>query len=86
MTVYAACLSFAQGGGAPTVTGTMLVSEEGRRTTISAQWKLPHAIEAEGNPAEWLYSVLSRVVADFDDHVVTGADIDGSSAMVVDAS
>jgi hypothetical protein len=42
------------------------------------EWKLPHGINAGGNPGEWLYAILSRLVQDYDMHVVTDASIDGS--------
>jgi hypothetical protein len=76
--IYAACLSVSQSVDRPRATAHVLHTEDGRRTSFTMEWKLPHGINAGGNPGEWLYAILSRLVQDYDMHVVTDASIDGS--------
>lgn len=74
--IYAAALSMSQGDGVPTVHANLLVSEDGRKTSLSLGWDLPTPINAGGNVGEWLYAVLSRLVQDFDEHSVERAGYD----------
>ena len=76
--IMAASLSLAQSDLGLSVSGHLLHSEEGRRTHVTLEWKLPHPINAGGNPGEWLYSVLCRVVQDYDMHDVLAAEVDST--------
>lgn len=79
--IYAVALTVSQGAGRISATAALLHSEEGRKTNIAMEWKLPHPINAGGNPGEWLYAVLSRITQDYDLHQVTRAEIDGLGDM-----
>lgn len=74
--IYAASLSLSQGAGVPQVHANLLVSEDGQQTMVELGWDLPTPINEEATPGEWLYAVLSRLVADYDDHVVRGVSFD----------
>ena len=76
--IYAASLSLSQGAGVPQVSATLLVSENGRQTTVNLGWDLPTPINPGDNPGEWLYAMLSRVVQDYDEHVVNAATVEPS--------
>lgn len=71
--IYAASLSMSQGSGVPQVNATLLLSEDGRQTTVNLGWRLPTPVNDSVSPGEWLYAVLSRVVQDYDDHTVFSA-------------
>lgn len=75
--IYAVCLSVSQSIDAPRATAHLTVTVDGRHTNLRVEWGLPHPINADGNASEWLYAVLSRLVQDFDDHIVTRAEVDG---------
>jgi hypothetical protein len=45
---------------------------------VSLGWDLPHPINPGDNPGEWLYAMLSRVVQDYDEHVVNSATVEPS--------
>ena len=77
--IYAASLSLSQGAGIPQVSATLLVSEEGRQTTVNLGWDFPHPINPGDNPGEWLYAMLSRLVQDYDEHAVLAARFEPSS-------
>ena len=79
MTVYAVSLSASQGSEPGKATAYLSVVSEGRHTDLRVEWQLPTAINADGNPGEWLYAVLSRLVQDFDEHTITYAALDGHS-------
>lgn len=68
--IYAVCISAAQGSEPGQVSASLTYKEDGRDAQVHLHWDLPTVIEAEGVVSEWLYSVLSRVVQDFDDHVI----------------
>lgn len=68
--IYSVALTVTQGEGTPTATATLGYHEETQRSHISLSWDLPCSINAGGNPGEWLYAVLSRLVQDFDDHTI----------------
>ena len=85
MSIYAVSISASQGKYGPHVMGHLIFSEEGRKTAVDISWELPHAIQAGGSPIEWLYSVLSRVVQDFDDHTINRVEFDAIEAMKRDA-
>lgn len=68
--IYAACLSLSQGAGVPQAHANLIVSEDGQQTSVALRWDLPTPINADGNPGEWLYAVLSRLTQDYDDHTI----------------
>ena len=68
--ILSVALTATQGRGTPTVTATLGYHEEQVRSHVNLRWELPTRINSDGNPGEWLYAVLSRLVQDFDDHVV----------------
>lgn len=74
--IYAVAVSVSQSIDGPTARANLLHSNDGRKTTLNLEWKLPHPINADGQPGEWLYAVLSRIVQDFDDHEVVSAEYD----------
>ena len=78
--IMAASLSLAQSDLGLSVSGHLLHSDDDRRTHVTLEWKLPHPINAGGNPGEWLYAVLSRVVQDYDLHEVLAAEVDSTMA------
>lgn len=71
--IYAACISASQGASGVTVRANLIHSDDGRTTEASIEWPEIPAINAEGNSAEWLYSVLSRLLMEYDVHTVTSA-------------
>jgi hypothetical protein len=71
--IYAASLSFCQGRGETTASGTLLLSYEGRQVQLTVEWPGLGHINPGLDVSEWLYSALSRVVMNYDDHVVTEA-------------
>lgn len=71
--IYAVCLSISQGAGDVTVRAHLLHSDDDRTTEASVSWPSVPPINAEGNSSEWLYSVLSRMLMNYDDHIVTEA-------------
>lgn len=71
--IYAVSISASQGVGGVVMRAELLHSDEGRTTSASLEWPEIPAINAAGNSAEWLYSVLSRVLMEYDAHVVTTA-------------
>lgn len=85
MTVYAVSLSASQGASAPRVSAHLIMSHDGAKTSIDLEWELPHAIQAGGSPTEWLYSVLSRIVQDYDDHTINRVLFDSVEQMKRDA-
>ena len=71
--IYAVSLSTSQGVGGVVVRAELLHSDDGRTTTASLEWPEIPAINAAGNSAEWLYSLLSRLLMEYDTHTVTQA-------------
>lgn len=71
--IYAVSLSTSQGVGGAVVRAELLHSDDGRTTSASLEWPEIPAINAKGNSAEWLYSLLSRLLMDYDTHTVTQA-------------
>jgi len=71
--IYAVSLSASQGVGGATVRAELLHSDDGRTTSASLEWPEVPPINAAGNSAEWLYSLLSRVLMEYDAHTVVAA-------------
>lgn len=69
--IYAASMTASQGAGAPTVRMHLVTSQDGDEAVVTLEWELPTPINAGDNAGEWAYALLSRLVQDFDDHVVT---------------
>ena len=74
--IYSACISVSQSVDAPRVTASLGLATDDRKSMIHLEWTLPTRINADGNAGEWLYAVLSRVVQDYDEHVVTSAEFE----------
>jgi len=72
--IYSVSLVASQSIDGPYVRAVLGLSEDGKNTRINLEWQLPTRINAAGNAGEWLYAVLSRVVQDYDEHVVTSAE------------
>ncbi len=71
--IYAVSLSASQGAGGTVVRAELIHSDEGRTTSASLVWPELPGINAAGNSSEWLYSVLSRLMMEYDDHTVISA-------------
>ena len=71
--IYAVSLSASQGVGGPVMRAELLHSDDGRTTSASLEWPEIPAINAAGNSSEWLYSLLSRLLMEYDTHVVMQA-------------
>lgn len=68
--ILSVALTATQGSNTPTVTATLGYTEEHARSSVHLRWELPTRINADGQIGEWLYAVLSRLVQDFDEHIV----------------
>lgn len=69
--IYAASLTASQGSGVPSVRMHLITTQDGDQAAVTLEWELPTPINPSDNPGEWAYALLSRLVQDFDDHVVT---------------
>lgn len=78
--IYAVAISASQSIDRPKARAELLHSNGGRKTVLTLEWELPHGINADGQPGEWLYAVLSRLVQDFDDHQVVRAEFASHSS------
>lgn len=76
MFIQSISLSAAQGGLGCVPTATICEATEERRTTISIQWADMAPISPGETPAEWVYNLLSRMVENFDDHLVTSIEVE----------
>lgn len=68
--ILSVALTVTQGSTTPTATATLGYTEEHARSHVHLRWDLPTRINAGPQVGEWLYAVLSRLVQDFDDHVI----------------
>lgn len=68
--ILSVALTITQGASTPTATATLGYTEDHMRSHVHLRWDLPTRINADGQVGEWLYAALSRVVQDFDDHVI----------------
>lgn len=66
--IYAASLSLAQGSEGTTVSASLLMSADGQCREVSLEWPNLGDINANGDVTEWLYSALSRLVTNYDEH------------------
>lgn len=71
--IYAASLSVSQGAKGPKLAAHLLYSDDGRTTEAHIEWPQLPPINAAGDSAEWLYSLLSRVLMEYDAHTVVSA-------------
>lgn len=72
--IYSVSLVASQSVDGPYVRAQLGLSQDHRTTKIALEWQLPTRINADGNAGEWLYAVLSRLVQDYDEHMVTSAE------------
>lgn len=69
--ILSVALTATQGASTPEVTATIGLHQDSQRSHVHLAWELPTRINADGNVGDWLYAVLSRLVQDFDEHIVT---------------
>lgn len=79
--IYAVALSMTQGVDGPTPVAHLSYSEGDRKYMLRLQWPEMPKRQAEGDAGLWLYSVLLRLVEDFDEHTITEAKVDGVEEM-----
>lgn len=71
---YAVCLSVSQGVYDTQASAHLLYASGREETMMRIEWPvLPPESQPE-NPGEWLFNVLSDLVANFDAHQVTSAE------------
>ena len=78
---YAACLSLSQGSNGTTARAFLLLSSEGRTHELALEWPPLGEINANLDVSEWLYSALSRLVTNYDDHLVVKAKLEPFDSM-----
>ena len=71
--IYAVSLSASQGPDGASVRANLIYSDDGRTTSASIEWPEMDGINAAGNSSEWLYSLLSRLLMEYDVHTVVSA-------------
>lgn len=71
--IYAASLSVSQGAKGPKLSAHLVHSDDGRTTEAHLEWPILPPINAGGNSSEWLYSLLSRTLMEYDAHTVVSA-------------
>lgn len=76
MFIQAISLSAASGAFGCVPTATIMETTEERRVTVHIEWADMAPISPGESPAEWAYNLLSRIVENFDDHLVTSIDIE----------
>lgn len=73
--IYAGCVSFSQGRQGTTVRASLIHSEDGQTRQLTVEWPNLGDINANGDAAEWLYSALSRLVTNYDEHTLVKASV-----------
>lgn len=71
---YAVCLSVSQGRYETTAVAHLLYADARDETMMRIEWPVLPPESNPENPGEWLFNVLSDLVANFDAHQVTAAD------------
>jgi len=71
---YAVCLSVSQGKYDTTAIAHLLYADEHRETMMRIEWPVLPPESNPENAGEWLFNVLSDLVANFDAHQVTQAE------------
>lgn len=71
--IYAASISTSQSNQGVSVRAHLLYSSDGTARELTLEFPKLDGINANGDVSEWLYSVLSRIVMDYDMHVVAEA-------------
>jgi hypothetical protein len=71
---YAVCLSVSQGAYDARAGAHLLYASKGEETMMHIEWPTMPAQPDPENPGEWLFNVLSDLVANFDAHAVTSAE------------
>lgn len=79
--IYAVCLSASQGVDGVKIRAHVLFSDDGRTTEATLAWPELGAIQAEGDSSAWLYSVLSRLLMDYDNHMVENAKVHPAASL-----
>mgnify|MGYP001313672746 CR=1 FL=1 len=71
---YAVCISVSQGAYDAKASCYLLYADQHSETMMNIEWPdMPPQTDPE-NPGEWLFNVLSDLVANFDAHQVQGAE------------
>lgn len=83
--IYAVALSITQGADGPTPVAHLSYTDDDRKYMLRLQWSEMPKRNAAGDAGQWLYSVLLRLVEDFDAHEITQAQVDGVEQMKEDA-
>ena len=83
--IYAVALTITQGASGPTPSAHLSYSEDDRKYMLHLQWPEMPKRQAAGDAGQWLYSVLLRLVEDFDEHTILSAEVNGVSEMREDA-
>src|SRR5690242_21444727 len=60
--IYAACLSVSQSIDRPRATAHVLHTEDGRRTSFTMEWKLPHGIDRKSTRLNSSHMSISYAV------------------------
>lgn len=84
--IYAVCISVSQSVEGPRATAHLSVKTDDRSAQLRIEWPELKNLNAGGDPAAWLYAVLGFMVEDFDNHIVTQAEIEGVQQMKEEAS
>lgn len=79
MFIQAISLTAANSGLGCTPCATIMETTEERRTTIRIEWADMAPISPGETPAEWVYNLLSRMVENFDDHLVMSIEVEPST-------
>lgn len=69
--IYAASLSVGQGSRETTVSASLILSHEGTLRELTLEWPGLGHINPGLDVSEWLYSALSRLVMNYDEHTLT---------------
>ena len=82
--IYAASLSLSQGSRGTTACASLMLCHEGQTRELSLEWPNLGDINAHLDVAEWLYSALSRLVTNYDEHTVVIAKVHPLDSLTVE--
>lgn len=83
--IYAVALSITECGEGPTPVAHLSYQDDDRKYMLRVAWDQLPARNAGGDAGQWLYSVLLRLVENFDAHEITEASVEGIGQMKEDA-
>lgn len=69
--LYAASLSLSQYHNGTTVNAALTLIADGQSRQVTVDWPNLGDINSNQDVLEWLYSALSRVITNYDDHTIT---------------